>query len=269
MVNLAIGGEGVTAKFIEALKALCNSVPDKAPCVSVVIPAYKLRGVVRATVERVSKVLSEHGVTHEVIIVDDGSNDGTAEDATKAVPGRLCRRLLVLSYGRNRGKGFALSVGALHASAPYTAFIDGDGDIRPEQLLLTIPPLLKWDVVVTSKYHPQAKLRATKIRKVLGNTFRLIVKILTGVNVRDTQTGCKAFKTHLLKKAVKKTYIKHYAHDVELLIILRKLGARMIEIPALQEVRLQAPFKPRNIAKMLLDILSITYRHVLTHTTPT
>jgi len=247
--------------FLRALRALCASVPQDTPCVSVVIPAFKLKGIIRTMTENVSKVLSEHGITHELIIVDDGSGDGTAEDAANADPDDCCVRLLVISYSRNRGKGFALSVGALHITAPYTAFIDGDGDIRPEQLLLTLPPLIKWDVVLTSKYHPQAKLRATRIRKLLGNAFRLLVKLIVGINVRDTQTGCKAFKTKLLKEAIRKTYIKHYAHDVELLVILRKLRAKIVEVPALQEIRLQAPFKPTHIAKMLLDLLSIAYRH--------
>ncbi len=253
--------ETVAPSFLKALRILCVSVPKGTPCVSIVIPAYRLRGIIHATAEKVSKVLGEHGITHELIIVDDGSDDGTAEDAANTNPDDCCRRLVILSYPRNRGKGFALSVGALHATAPYTAFIDGDGDIRPEQLLLVLPPLIKWDAVLTSKYHPQAKLRATRIRRLLGNTFRLLVKLLTGINIRDTQTGCKAFKTKLLKEAIKKTYIKHYAHDVELLVILRKLGAKIVEVPALQEIRLQAPFKLGSIMKMLLDLLSITYRH--------
>ncbi len=255
---------GVAApSFLRALRALCSAVPEGRPCVTVVIPAYRLEGVIRSTVEGVSRVLGGHGVPHELIIVDDGSGDGTAEDAVRACPSGLCVRMSVLSYCRNRGKGFALSVGALHATAPYTAFIDGDGDICPQQLLLILPPLIRWDAVITSKYHPQARLDASPLRKVLGNAFRLLTTLLTGVGIRDTQTGCKAFKTKLLKEAVRRVYVKRYAMDVELLIILKHLGAKILEVPAVSEIRLRTPFKLTNIARMLLDLLTITYRHTV------
>jgi len=128
-------------------------------CVSVVLPMYNLGAIASKTISMVSRVLEEAGLpAYEIIAVDDGSNDNkhTFRAALKADIGPH-GKLVVLRYTRNRGKGFAVATGLVHASCPYLAFIDGD--IDPRQLLCTIAPLHLYDAVVTSKWHPESRTR--------------------------------------------------------------------------------------------------------------
>jgi glycosyltransferase involved in cell wall biosynthesis len=229
-------------------------------CVSLILPVYNAECCVRSTAEKASQVLESTGIPrYEIIVVDDGSGDHTFREALRARIGPH-GKLIVARYGRNRGKGYALALGSLLARCPYVAFLDGDGDVDPAQLLYVLAPLHRYDAVVTSKWHPQSRTSATRLRRLLSHGFRALVWLLTGLRLRDTQTGAKAFKRKPLIQALKSVRTRRYTFDVELLATMVRQGARILEVPSMAPIRLQGYQGPRTIASMLLELLGIAYR---------
>ncbi len=232
-------------------------------CVSVVLPAYSIGEIARITAETVALVLEETGIPrYEVLVVDDGSPDSghTFRAAISAQIGPR-GRLVAIRYEKNRGKGFALLTGLWHSRCPYIAFLDGDGDIDPRQLLYILAPLHRYDAVVTSKWHPESKTQASGLRRVLSKGFRTLTWILTGLRLSDTQTGAKAFRRQVLLEALPLIRTRRYSFDVELLATLRQLGARILEVPSIAPLSLHGRQKPRVIMEMLLELAAIAYRH--------
>jgi len=224
----------------------------------VIIPAYKLEGKIGLTVRKVSSVLEKLGVMFEIVVVDDGSPDHTYEEASEALDGD---RVRVLRYGRNRGKGFALLYGFKHCHGDLVVFFDGDLDVHEKQIAMLLRALDVSDCVVTSKWHPESKTVSTTYRKLLSIGFNLLTRVLTGLRLRDTQTGGKAFRRKVLEETLPLLTVKRYAFDVELLTAITAKGYKILEIPAFYPIILKRRFSTLEIFKMFLDLIAIAYRH--------
>jgi glycosyltransferase involved in cell wall biosynthesis len=159
--------------------------------VSIIMPAYNVEDRVAGAVEMVERAVA--GVTegHEVIVVNDGSKDGTR----KALECLRSSRLKAVDHEVNLGKGAAIKTGVQHARGEYTIIIDADGDIDARDIKRYIAALREYDVVVGSKRHPSSTYEAPLIRKVLSLGYNKLVKLLLGIRIGDMQTGLKAFKT--------------------------------------------------------------------------
>lgn len=223
-----------------------------------IIPAYKLEGKIGLTVRKVSSVLEKLGVMFEIVVVDDGSPDHTYEEASEALDGD---RVRVLRYGRNRGKGFALLYGFKHCHGDLVVFFDGDLDVHEKQIAMLLRALDVSDCVVTSKWHPESKTVSTTYRKLLSIGFNLLTRVLTGLRLRDTQTGGKAFRRKVLEETLPLLTVKRYAFDVELLTAITAKGYKILEIPAFYPIILKRRFSTLEIFKMFLDLIAIAYRH--------
>ncbi|WP_449462608.1 glycosyltransferase [Tardisphaera miroshnichenkoae] len=192
----------------------------------------------------------------EVIVVDDGSTDRTAEAAAKA-------GAKVLRNPVNAGKGYSVKRGVLASTGDRVVFMDADGEISPASLTTMLSLLDSYDVVVASKRHPKAIYDAPLARRVLSAGFSALTDALVGTKVRDTQTGLKAFRGPQARKLMSVVLVKRYAFDVELLAVANLMGLRIAEVPA--EVHLRRGFSMRAIWGMLVDLLAITYRLRVTH----
>ena len=223
-----------------------------------IIPAYKLEGKIGLTVRKVSSVLEKLGVVFEIVVVDDGSPDHTYEEASEALDGD---RVRVLRYGRNRGKGFALLYGFRHCHGDLVVFFDGDLDIHEKQIAMLLRALDVSDCVVTSKWHRESKTVSTTYRKLLSIGFNLLTRVLTGLRLRDTQTGGKAFRRKVLEETLPLLTVKRYAFDVELLTAITAKGYKILEIPAFYPIILKRRFSTLEIFRMFLDLIAIAYRH--------
>mgnify|MGYP000327143653 CR=1 FL=1 len=134
-----------------------------------------------------------------------------------------------------------LFVMVLFARGDVIILHDADLDIPPEQIRILLEAMEKTnaDVVITSKWHPGSKVIASPIRKILSLAFRFLVRILTGLNLRDTQTSSKAFKRSALLRILPYMRVKRYAFDVEILLLTKYLGFKIIEVPAIKPIRLK------------------------------
>jgi glycosyltransferase involved in cell wall biosynthesis len=229
--------------------------------ISVVIPAFnEAAGVERCLHETVA-VLEQLGGEYEVVLVDDGSEDGTA-DLARRTANRL-RRVRVLGHEVNRGKGSALARGAYAAVGDYVLFLDADMEVHPRQLALLWETLQREDadVVIGSKLHPQSSIEYPRGRRLISFGYYLLVRTLFRLPVHDTQTGLKLYKRDVLVRVVPRLLVKRFAHDLEALVNVHRLGYRIVEAPVV--VTRQRPY-PRigwgDVFRVGLDTLAIWYR---------
>jgi glycosyltransferase involved in cell wall biosynthesis len=226
------------------------------PEISIVIPAYQLEKIINLTVRRVSTLLDKIGLDYEIIVVDDGSSDNTWMKAMNACNNR---RVKVLRYDINRGKGYALLYGFKHSYGKHVVFFDGDLDIHEKQIMVLMNSLNKADCVITSKWHPMSKTLASPSRRVLSKMFSMLTRLLIGLRFSDTQTGCKAFRRKVLEDVLPLLTVKRYAFDVELLTATIARGYRIAEVPALYPIILKKRFKLQEALRMFIDLLRVAY----------
>ncbi len=228
--------------------------------VSVVMPAYMLSKHIMYSINIVDKVMKKHYNDYEIIVVDDGSHDDTYVYASKF---SSYKHIKIFRLPKNMGKGFALLYGYRRSCGDIIVFFDGDLDIDPRQIILLVNMLKNNDVdiVITSKWHPDSKTIASPTRRFLSKSFYYMAKIFLGLNMNDTQTGAKAFKRYVLDEISKAMTIKRYAFDIELLVLASLKKYKIVEVPALWKIKLTSRFKIKEIIRMMIDLLAITYRY--------
>ncbi len=229
--------------------------------VSVIMPVYNGENYIANSIRTVYEYMSTLRLPFEIIVVDDGSVDATQEKAVaeaRQLPG-----VRVISYKPNRGKGYALVQGVLHSAGDIVVFLDADLDIPPQQVKILLRALDQGEVAITNKWHPLSKTVATAFRRFASWTFNLLARILTGIRIRDTQTGAKAFKRYVLKEVIPLLSVHRYAFDLELLTAVTAKGFRVVEVPALYPIKLTGRFRVRDIVRMLHDIGYVAVKHRL------
>ncbi|MDG7024388.1 MAG: glycosyltransferase family 2 protein [Nitrososphaerota archaeon] len=223
--------------------------------VSILLPAFNEEGNIKRSLETVSRTLSGIGLGYEIVVVDDGSKDGTRLAATKEMEELPVK---VVGYGVNKGKGGALKYGTKFASGEIAVFLDCDGEINPLDLVEYLMALRDSDLAIGSKRHPNSRVEAPLERKFLSACFNYMARFLTGVKYSDTQSGLKAFRTSSLKRIMPLVSVKRYAFDVEILTVASLMKMRVVELPV--RIQLNARFRARSVLRMLVDLLGIAYR---------
>jgi dolichol-phosphate mannosyltransferase len=224
------------------------------PAVSIVLPVYKLGSSITVFVDNAISELGARLPSFELVIVDDGSKDGTLE-ATRAIKDP---RVRVVGYGDNRGKGEALLYGIRFALGETIIFADGDMQALPVDFQHYLDAVKKYDIAIASKRIPGARVVAGSKRKFLSIGFNGFVRVLLSLPISDTQAGFKIFRGSALKKIIPLISVKRYAFDVELLTVANLLNLKILELPA--SVILESNFKSKNIGRMFIDVLGIAYR---------
>lgn len=202
------------------------------PELSVVIPAYNEEHRLPATLESVHDFLKGTGKTFEIIIVDDGSLDATAE-VVEAFAERHADVRLV-SYQPNRGKGHAVRVGMLAAEGDLLLMNDADGSSPIGEIERLIDGIAGGaDVAIGSRAKPDdtREVKALLYRKFIGNTFNAIVQRLLLPGIYDTQCGFKLFRREAARDVFSVQRTNGYGFDVEILYIAKLHGYRILEIP--------------------------------------
>jgi glycosyltransferase involved in cell wall biosynthesis len=166
----------------------------------------------------------------EVVVVDDGSTDSTAETARSLLAHIPHHR--VVGHPRNQGKGAAVRTGVALARGTHTAYMDADFAIDPTAVPRLVEGLRTNDVVIGSRALPDSMVDTSyALRSLMGNLFNRMVTVGTGLGFEDTQCGFKAFRTPVARVLFHLVRIDRFAFDVELLSRARRLGLRVGEIP--------------------------------------
>ena len=234
---------------------------------SVILPVYRLGETIEANLDAVSACLDAGGFRYELVPVDDGSGDGTAEALRRTAVKRpdVVRPVWV---EKNAGKGNALKVGFRASQGAYVLLLDGDLDIAPKMLPKFFDSMRNHgsDIVIGSKRHPESNVQYPWHRRLASAIYFGLVRLFIGLPITDTQTGMKLFKRRLLGEALDRMLVKTYAFDLELLAIAYGRGAKISEAPV--EIRFGGKFgalKPRTVRDMVMDTLAVYYRLRLLH----
>jgi glycosyltransferase involved in cell wall biosynthesis len=195
---------------------------------SIVIPAYNEAARLPDTLARVDSYFSGRHI--EIIVVDDGSSDGTADLARRGVPGGAVP--IVIAFPENRGKGAAVRAGVLASTGEAVLYMDADLATDISSLDEFLKLLEDHDVVVGSRAVPGATVHNTTwLRTVMGRTFNGMVRLLTRLEVHDSQCGYKAFRGDAARLVFSLSTVDGFAFDPEVLMIGRALGLTITEVP--------------------------------------
>ncbi len=200
--------------------------------VSVVIPAYNEGERIELTLNKLSQYLEKKNSRFEIIVIDDGSSDDTAEKVRRV--GETDRRIALISYAPNRGKGFAVRQGMLRAANDAVLFTDADLSTPVEEIEIAVAELTRgFPVVIASRRHPESVIarRQSWVRELIGRTFNALVRLLIGLPYGDTQCGFKCFTQTAAKEIFSRTRIDRFSFDVEVLLSARARGYAVKEIP--------------------------------------
>lgn len=234
--------------------------------ISVIVPAYKQEKTIVEDLERIKDILDKLRYPTELICVVDGKSDYTFERASKFAKSH--KNIKVIGYETNKGKGYAVRFGMAGSRGDIVGFIDSGMDLNPNGLAMLLEHF-EWynaDIMVGSKRHPVSKVEYPWQRKILSFGYQVIVFLLFGLKIRDTQVGMKFFKREVLEKVLPRLLVKEFAFDVEILAVSNYLGyKRIFEAPIDINLRFgngSSITKSFLIVsyKMLLDTLAVFYR---------
>lgn len=197
---------------------------------SVVVPAFCEAEGIGGAVIRIKDALDGLDIDggHEVIVVDDGSSDATAELAESAGADR------VLRFPSNRGKGAAVRAGVQVARGRTIAFTDADLAYPPGQIAELLAKVEEgYDVVVGTRRHPEARtvVRTSRLRRLGGAAVNVLTTFILLGNYRDTQCGLKAFRSDTAKLVFTKCRIDGFAFDIEVLHLVERYRLTLAEVP--------------------------------------
>jgi len=237
--------------------------------ISVIIPAYKAEKFIRKNILHIKDVLDQTRYRYEIICVVDGQIDNTFKEAQK-IERKFPSVIKVVGYLTNMGKGHAVRYGMARAKGEIVGFIDAGGDLDPNGISMLLEHF-EWysaDVMIGSKRHPASKVEYPWQRKIVSVIYQLLVRVLFGLKVRDTQVGIKFFRRQVLEKVMPRLVVKAFAFDIEILSVAKMLGYnRIFEAPV--ELRMKFGDGVSTIASsgfiktsfaMLWDTLAVFYR---------
>ncbi len=203
------------------------AVPD----LSIIIPSYNEESRLPVTLERIAEYLADSGLKAEVVVVDDGSKDGTAAVAEYfriKLP-----TLRVISNGVNRGKGYSVRHGMQEARGRIALFTDADLSAPIEEAGKLMEALETFDVAIGSRAMDRRliSVHESRFREFAGIIFNKIVRIILWLPFVDTQCGFKAFRRERCGVIFEQQRIERFGFDPELLYLARHHGLRAVEIP--------------------------------------
>jgi glycosyltransferase involved in cell wall biosynthesis len=196
------------------------------PRLSVVVPAFgeerRIAGTIARLRDTLTDVVGEGGL--EIVVVDDGSVDGTATAAEAAGADRVIRLPV------NRGKGAAVRAGALAATGSAVAFTDADLAYAPTQIARLLDEIEKgWDVVVGNRHEVDASGHVG-LRTIGHRVFNAATRLVLARRFADTQCGCKGFHGAAARRIFTRARIDRFAFDVEVLWLAGELGLTIEEV---------------------------------------
>ncbi|MCX8178884.1 MAG: glycosyltransferase family 2 protein [Candidatus Aenigmarchaeota archaeon] len=219
---------------------------------SLIIPAYNEEKRIGEVLDILVKSFSNY----EIIVVDDGSKDKTKEIA-------LSKGVKVVSYKKNKGKGFAVKKGLLHAIGDIIGFVDADKSINPLYIKKVFDESEHADMSIATRRNKNSRIiiRQPIMRVIFSLIFNLVVvRLIFGLNISDSQCGCKAMKRNVAKYLAKNMKSKGFEFDVEMLWLAKMKNYKIKEVPVVWKHEKNSTFNLLNGPKMFLSLIKIRFK---------
>lgn len=198
--------------------------------ISVVVPAYNATKYINNTVEEIDKEVRKLAKDYEIIIVDNGSVDGTPELVKKLATKN--KRLVHLVYKNPLGKGGAVNEGIIHAKNDIVAVIDQDSATKTEYLKPLIDAINNGaDISIGSRLSKGSKIKRSLKREIFSRGYNFLVRLLLGSSVKDHQCGFKAYKRDVIIDLIKNIKDTQWFWDTEMLVRAQQKKYKITEIP--------------------------------------
>ncbi len=203
-------------------------MPD--PFLSVIVPAYNEEKRLPRALEQLSSFLQAQPYSSEVLLVENGSQDGTLQIA-QAFAGHEPRLRVI--HNQQRGKGLAVRRGMLEARGEYRFMCDADFSMPVAEINRFLPPALSgYDIAIASREAPGAvRYHEPYYRHFIGRGYNLLIRILALPGLNDTQCGFKCFRAAAAEDLFRRQTVRGWSFDVEVLFIGRRAGMRIVEVP--------------------------------------
>lgn len=230
---------------------------------SVIIPAYNEERRIEKTLVDIDAYLEKQAFDYEIIVVDNNSNDRTAEVVKRLETTSVQKSKYV--FEKIKGKGAAVRRGMLESSGNYCLFMDADNATPIAEIEKFWPALDSGiEVVIGSRYVDPAmvKIKQPFYRILLSRMSNLLIQILLVPHIKDTQCGFKAFSGQAAKNIFKNVTIFGWAFDMELLAIALKLSYRIKEVPVSWEEHGGGHVPLKAYIESLLDLFIIKWRAI-------
>ncbi len=204
--------------------------------ISIVIPVFNERKRIHKTLNNLKKGFNFKGLKlKEIIFVDDGSKDNIKTKIKKAnLKKHLKAKIKIISYKPNRGRGYAVKIGALNCSADYILYADADFSIPLANLKSFIPYIKKdYDLIFGSKKMPGAKqtINRGSIRNIVGYGHSIMAGMFLGVYAWDFQGGFKIFSKNFVNEVFPMLTLDRWGFDMEVIFLAKKLTYKTKELP--------------------------------------
>jgi glycosyltransferase involved in cell wall biosynthesis len=203
----------------------------------IILPVKNESSTIEKTATELSSWCSSYfGEQYKILYIDDASTDSTLEKIVQLKD----KKISIRKNQFDRGKGSTLKTGFIISSLIYELkpddliiFMDGDGQINPVEIkvFLNLMNIYNSDVVIGNKRHLFSITNYSFFRRIISNTYNLMIRILFGFEYRDTQCGIKIFRKETLDAVIDKVSCKQFAFDVELIVALREAGFRISDAP--------------------------------------
>ncbi|MCP6719010.1 MAG: glycosyltransferase family 2 protein [Patescibacteria group bacterium] len=228
---------------------------------SVIIPAYNEEKRIAKTLREIHKYLKTQNYNWDILVVSDGSKDNTA-GVVRGLSSEI-ENLRLIDNKENHGKGYVVRQGLLEAKGRYKVFTDADNSTSIDQVEKMWPEFEKgFDIVIGSRDIKGAVLAVpqSRIRRITGDIFNLMVQITSGLfGIWDTQCGFKGFTKKAVENVLPKCVIDRFAFDPEILVIAKKMGYKIKEIPVTWVNDPDSRVGLKNMVKMGIDLLKIRW----------
>lgn len=198
---------------------------------SLVVPMYNEASIICDTAKTLSSYLNKHFPDYELLLVDDGSKDGTA----KLVQELNLPNVYVLGYENNRGKGCAVRTGMLAATGDIAMFIDADLAYGTDVIKQAVDRLEaqpdKQMLIGSRVLHPEGYEGYTFVRKLASKAYIKVLNLYGGLKLSDSQCGCKAYRGKAIHDIFSRCETDGFAFDFETILWAQKLGYDIVELP--------------------------------------
>ena len=229
---------------------------------SLIIPAYNEENRIIKTLNHVERYLQSQDYKYEIIVVNDGSTDRTSEIVKKDFP-----EVRIISFDKNRGKGYAVKTGMKSAIGEYRVFYDADASTPIEELANIWPKFEDGaEVVIGSRALPESNIEIHQpfYREIMGKTFNIFVKLFALRDFPDTQCGFKGFTSKASEIIFPRQTLNRFSFDAEILYIGKKHNLKIDQIPVKW---INSPASRVNAltdsTRMLFDLLSIKFKNII------